>query len=119
MKKILLVEDEEDLVETGSFFLQSAGYDVCVARDGLSAMEAIYDKKPDLIVLDIALPEMDGYQVCRMVKNSPLYKDIPIIMLTAKTLKADKFRGIETGADKYITKPYSPEELLSTVSELL
>ncbi len=115
MKSILLVEDEKDLVETGKMFLSDAGYEVDTAADGLEAMEKVYDKKYDLVLLDITIPEMDGYQVCRMIKNLSSYKDIPVVMLTARTLKADKFRGLETGADEYLTKPYSPNELISTV----
>ncbi|MEW6481892.1 MAG: response regulator [bacterium] len=119
MKSILLVEDEEDLVETERIFLSEAGYEVDVAYDGLEAMEKVYEKRYDLILLDITIPEMNGYQVCRMLKNDPSYKDIPVVMLTAKTLKADKFRGKETGSDEYLTKPYTPDELLSAVKSFI
>ncbi|MEW6103491.1 MAG: response regulator [bacterium] len=119
MKSILLVDDEEDLVETGKMFLEDAGYEVDTAKDGLEAMEKVYEKKYGLILLDITIPEMDGYQVCRMLKNDPSYKDIPVVMLTAKTLKADKFRGMETGADEYLTKPYTPDELISAVRSFI
>lgn len=113
--KILLVDDEEDLAETQKMFLEEAGYKVDIAKDGLEAMEKIYENQYDLILLDIAIPEINGYQVLRMIKNEPLYKDVPVVMVTAKTLKADKFRSIETGADEYLTKPYSPDELISIV----
>ncbi|MEW6679676.1 MAG: response regulator [bacterium] len=119
MKSILLVEDEEDLVETGKTFLIDAGYEVDTAYDGLEAMEKIYEKRYDLILLDITIPEMDGYQVLRMLKNDPSYKDTPVVLVTAKTLKADKFRGMETGADEYLTKPYNPSELLSMVKSFI
>lgn len=119
MKKVLLVDDEEDLLETQRMFLEEKGYEVDIAKDGIEAMERVYEKKYDIILLDITIPEMDGYQVLRMIKNEPLYKDVPVIMVTAKTLKADKFRGFETGADGYLTKPYSPEELISMVNSFI
>lgn len=119
MKRILLVEDEEDLLETGRMFLVEVGYEVDVAKDGLDAMEKIYENTYNLVLLDITIPEMDGYQVLRMVKNEPSYKDIPVILVTARTLQADKFRGKETGADGYITKPYNPPELISVVKSFL
>lgn len=119
MKRILLVDDEEDLLETGRMFLVEVGYEVDTAKDGLEAMEKVYENKYNLVLLDITIPEMDGYQVLRMVKNEPSCKDIPVILVTARTLKADKFRGKETGADGYITKPYNPPELISVVKSFL
>ncbi|MBU1599818.1 response regulator [bacterium] len=118
-KKILLVEDERDLADTGKIVLQEEGYSVELAFDGLSAVEKVYEEKPDLVILDISLPEMDGYQVCRVLKNDPQYSDIPIIMLTARTQRSDEFRGKETGADEYMTKPYSPEMLIESVKRIL
>jgi len=119
MKRILLVEDEEDLAETGKIFLEEAGYEVDIAFDGLEAMEKVYNSRYDLVLLDITIPEMDGYQVLRMIKNDPIYKDIPVIMVTARTLKADRFRAKETKADGYITKPYSPNELISCIKSFM
>lgn len=119
MKKILLVDDEEDLVETEKVFLEELGYGVDIAKDGLEAMEKIYKTRYDLVLLDITIPEMDGYQVLRMIKNDSLYKDVPVVLVTAKTLKTDKFRAIETGADGYLTKPYSPQELISMVRSFI
>lgn len=119
MNKILLVEDEEDLAETQKIFLEDVGYKVDIAKDGLEAMEKVYETKYNLVLLDVTIPEINGYQVLRMIKNEPLYKDIPVVMVTARTLKADKFRGIETGADEYLTKPYSPNELISIVRSFL
>ena len=118
-KKILLVDDEIDLAETGKILLEEEGYDVYLAFDGLSAVEKVYEGRPDLVVLDISLPEMDGYQVCRVLKNDPQYADIPIIMLTARTQRSDEFRGKETGADEYMTKPYSPQLLIESVNRIL
>jgi two-component system alkaline phosphatase synthesis response regulator PhoP len=118
-KKILLVDDERDLAETGKIVLEEEGYDVQLAFDGLSAVEKVYEERPDLVVLDISLPEMDGYQVCRVLKNDPQYADIPIIMLTARTQRSDEFRGKETGADEYMTKPYSPQILIESVNRIL
>lgn len=119
MKKVLFVDDEEDLLETGKMFLEEVGYEVDTAKDGLEAMEKVYENRYDLILLDITIPEMDGYQVLRMIKNEPSYKDVPVILVTAKTFKADKFRGMETGANDYITKPYSPADLISVVNSFL
>ncbi|MDI6752632.1 MAG: response regulator [bacterium] len=118
-KKILLVDDEKDLAETGRIVLQEEGYSVELAYDGLSAVEKVYEERPDLVVLDISLPEMDGYQVCRVLKNDPQYSDIPIIMLTARAQRSDEFRGKETGANEYMTKPYSPEMLIESVKKIL
>lgn len=118
-KKILFVDDERDLAETGQILLSEEGYNVELAFDGLSAVEKVYEERPDLVVLDITLPEMDGYQVCRVLKNDPQYSDIPIIMLTARTQRSDEFRGKETGADEYMTKPYSPMELIESVKKIL
>jgi two-component system alkaline phosphatase synthesis response regulator PhoP len=119
MAKILFVEDEEDIAETGKLLLSAKGYTVDVATDGLTAVEKVYEDRPDLVILDISIPEMDGYQVCRVIKGDPEYCNIPIIMLTARTLQSDRFRGKETGADEYITKPYDPKQLVETVEKFI
>ncbi len=118
-KKILLVDDEKDLVDTVSFRLKASGYDVVTAYDGQEALTKTRLEKPDLIVLDLMLPKMDGYKVCRMLKFDERYKDIPIVMFTARVQDSDKKMGEEVGADAYITKPFDPQNLLSKVKELL
>ena len=118
-KKILLVDDEKDLVETVSFRLKASGYDVVTAYDGQEALTKTRLEKPDLIILDLMLPKMDGYKVCRMLKFDERYKSIPIIMFTARVQESDKKMGEEVGADDYITKPFEPENLLGKIKELL
>jgi len=119
VKKILVVDDEEDLVKTMSFRLKSAGYDVIVACDGHEALEKARKEKPDLIILDLMLPKLDGYNVCRMLKFDENYKNIPVIMLTARVQEDDKKLGTKVGADAYITKPFHYEEVLAKIKELL
>ncbi|KAF0133706.1 MAG: response regulator with CheY-like receiver domain and winged-helix DNA-binding domain [Candidatus Saganbacteria bacterium] len=118
-KKILVVDDEEDIINTLTIRLKSNGYDVISASDGMSALSKAREEKPDLILLDIMLPKLDGYKVCRMLKFDENYKNIPIIMITAKVAEQDKKMGAEVGADAYLVKPFNPEELLRKVNELI
>ncbi|MDI6786333.1 MAG: response regulator [bacterium] len=118
-KRLLVVDDEEVIRETLGCVLREKEYEVVTACDGVEALEYIYQEKIDLIVLDIMMPDMDGYQVCRLLRNDESYKNIPIIMLTAKSEKSQKFWGLKTGADEYITKPFDPEELLNKIGEIL
>ena len=105
-KKILVVDDEVDLVETVRFPLEMEGFDVLVSYNGEDALNQARKENPDLIILDLMLPKLDGYKVCRLLKFDERYKHIPILMLTAKTQEKDKTLGMETGADEYITKPF-------------
>jgi len=118
-KKILMVDDEVDLVETVRFPLEMEGYQVLVSYNGEDALNQARKENPDLIILDIMLPKLDGYKVCRLLKFDERYRHIPIIMLTAKTQEKDKFLGKETGADEYITKPFEINELLEKVKNYL
>ncbi|MCX5713543.1 MAG: response regulator [Candidatus Omnitrophica bacterium] len=118
-KRILLVDDEEDLVKTVSFRLEANGYEVTSAYNGLEAMDKAHKEKPDLIILDIMLPKMDGYKVCGLLKNDSRYKETPIIMFSARAQESDMKMGEEVGADAYITKPFEPKTLLDKISELL
>ena len=118
-KRILLVEDEKDMIYAVTMQLEANGYEVIVACDGQVALQKARREKPDLIILDIMLPKLDGFKVCRMLKFDEKYKDIPVIMFTAKVLDSDKKMGKEVGADVYITKPFEPEVLLSKIRELL
>lgn len=118
-KKILVVDDEKDLVETLRFRLEAAGYEVLAAYDGMEGLKIAREKKPDLIILDVMMPKMDGYQVCRMLKFSADFKDTPIIMLTARGQDRDKQTGHDVGADLYMTKPFEGVALMKKITELL
>ncbi len=118
-KKILLVDDEEDLVAMVKMRLEASGYEVVTAYDGQEALDKARDINPDLIILDIMLPKMDGYKVCRMLKFDEKYKKIPIIMFTARVQESDRLTGQQVGADAYITKPFEPAALLDKIQELL
>jgi DNA-binding response OmpR family regulator len=118
-KKILVVDDEVDLVKTIQFSLEVEGYTVLVSNDGEDALSQARKESPDLILLDIMLPKLDGYKVCRLLKFDERYKHIPILMMTAKTQEKDKVLGIETGADEYITKPFDMDELMEKIKAYL
>jgi len=115
LKKILVVDDEEDLVEIIRFPLELEGLDVLVSYNGEDALNQARKENPDLILLDLMLPKLDGYKVCRLLKFDERYKHIPILILTAKTQEKDKLLGKETGADEYITKPFDIEYLINRV----
>ena len=115
MATILVVDDEESIIELLRFNLEKEGYLVRVAKDGPEALERVEKEIPDLLVLDIILPGMDGLEVCRQLRLNPKYRQIPIIMLTAKGEVIDKVLGLELGADDYMTKPFSPRELLARI----
>jgi DNA-binding response OmpR family regulator len=118
-KKILIVDDEVDLVETIRFPLEMEGYHVLVSYNGEDALNQARKENPDLILLDLMLPKLDGYKVCRLLKFDERYKHIPILMLTAKTQEKDKILGMETGANEYITKPFEMDSLLEKVKAYL
>jgi two-component system alkaline phosphatase synthesis response regulator PhoP len=115
-KKILIVDDESKIVEICRDYLEASGFDVVTANDGLRGLAAARREKPDLVVLDLMLPGMDGLDVCRTLRRE---SDVPIIMLTARVEETDKLIGIELGADDYITKPFSPRELVARVRMVL
>jgi len=118
-KKILVVDDETDLVETLRFPLEMEGFEVLVSYNGEDALNKARKEIPDLILLDLMLPKLDGYKVCRLLKFDEKYKHIPILMLTAKTQERDKILGKETGANEYITKPFEMDHLLEKVKTYL
>ncbi|MGB9716446.1 MAG: response regulator transcription factor [Thermodesulfovibrionales bacterium] len=118
-KKILVVDDELDLVETIRFQLEMEGFNVITAHNGEDALNLARTENPDLILLDIMLPKLDGYKVCRLLKFDEKYKNIPIIMLTARAQEKDKIIGLETGANEYITKPFDMDKLLERVKAYL
>lgn len=118
-KKILVVDDEENIVTMVEARLMGNGYDVITASDGQEGLAKARSEKPDLIILDIMLPKIDGYKVCRMLKFDEQYKHIPVILFSARTQDSDLETGKQQGADAYITKPFQPEALLSKIKELL
>jgi two-component system, OmpR family, alkaline phosphatase synthesis response regulator PhoP len=118
-KKILLVDDEPHIIMMLENRMKHAGYDVITASDGQEALTKAKKEKPDLIILDLMLPKLDGYKVCRMLKFDEKYKNIPIIMLSARAQEADKKMGETVGADGYVTKPFEPQVLLGKVKDLL
>lgn len=118
-KKILIVEDEESLLKLESILLTSKGYQVEGAADGRSALEAVKNMQPDLVLLDIMLPEIDGFEVCRRIKADEATRHIPVIMLTAKKSREDMARGEEVGADWYITKPFKSAMVIETIQRFL
>jgi two-component system phosphate regulon response regulator PhoB len=117
--RILVVDDEPEAVELVEFNLAQAGYSVITAGDGAEALKKARSAQPSLIVLDLMLPEVDGLEVCKMLRRDPATAAIPIVMLTAKAAEIDRVLGLELGADDYITKPFSPRELVLRVKRLL
>jgi len=118
-KKILVVDDEMHILRIVKYKLESAGYNVMTAVNGVDALAIAREEKPALIFLDIMMPGLNGYEVCSQLKNDPDTKNIIIIMLTAKGQESDKIKGLEVGVDEYITKPFSPQDLLDRTKDLL
>jgi len=118
-KKILLVDDEPDIVLMVETRLKANGYEVVTARDGVTGLEMAKKAKPDLVILDLMLPKMDGYKVCGLLKKDTRYAKIPIVLFTAKALDQDLKLGQEVGADAYLTKPFDAEILLAKIRELV
>lgn len=118
-QKILVVDDEPDAVDLVQFNLSNAGYEVITAADGEEALKKARTHFPDLILLDVMLPEVDGLDVCKMLRRDSATSGIPIIMLTARAAEIDRILGLELGADDYVTKPFSPRELVLRVKNLL
>jgi two-component system alkaline phosphatase synthesis response regulator PhoP/two-component system response regulator VicR len=117
-KKILVVDDERPIVRLVQVNLEHAGYEVVAAYDGKEALEKVEQEKPDLIILDVMMPQMDGFEVMQRLQANPKTRDIPVIMLTAKAQDADVFRGWQSGVTLYLTKPFSPFELISFVRRI-
>ena len=117
--RILVVDDEIYIVHILDFSLGMEGYEVITALDGEQALEKARVEKPDLVVLDIMMPKLDGYETCKMLKAEPGTKDIPVILLSAKGRNVDQKIGFEVGADDYITKPFSPRKLVERINAIL
>ena len=118
-KRILIIEDETELVKAIQIRLEQAGYEVLDAYDGQEGLEKAKKEKPDLIILDLMLPKMDGHKVCGLLKKDTRFAKIPIIILTAKAQESDEKLSFEVGADAYITKPFQHEVVLAKIKELL
>ena len=116
---VLVVEDEPALVTLLRYNFEAAGYEVATALDGDEALTAIAERRPDLVVLDWMLPSTSGLEVCRQIRRKAETRDVPVIMLTARGEEADRVRGLDSGADDYVTKPFSPAELVARVRAVL
>ncbi len=119
MPRILLVDDEAQLVTMVQMRLEANGYEVVTASNGQEGLDKAKSENPDLIMMDVMMPKMDGYKVCGLLKNDTRYSKIPIILFTARAQQDDKELGGEVGADAYITKPFEPPMLLAKIEELL
>ncbi len=118
-KQILLVDDEPDLIQMVSLRLKSAGYEVTTAQDGQQALDQVKQGKPDLIILDLMLPKLDGYKVCRLLKFDERYRNIPVLIFTARAQEEDIRLATQCGSNGYLTKPFEAKALLMKLEELL
>lgn len=118
LKKVLIVDDEPDILEIISYNLIKEGYEILTAKNGIDALEKMPSFKPDLVILDIMMPKMNGVEVCKIVRSKPEYTDTLIIFLTALSDEASQIKGLETGADDYVNKPISPKVLVSRVNAI-
>ena len=116
---VLIVDDEPNIVHSLRFLMTDAGLDVRIARDGDAALAAIAQRIPDVVLLDVKLPGSDGYEVCRTIRMNPAWREVRIIMLTARGRDSERAKGLELGADAYITKPFSTRELVEQVKRFL
>ena len=119
MKKILIVDDEQDIVESLKFVLEASNYTCYCAYNGEDGLKLAKEIMPDLIILDVMMPKINGYKISRLLKYDAKYKNIPILMVTARSQEEDKLIGEETGADEYITKPFELDEVVKKVEEYL
>ncbi|MFN3315748.1 MAG: response regulator transcription factor [Raineya sp.] len=117
--KVLIVDDEPNILMSLDFLMRKEGYDVLVARNGTEALESLAQQQPDLVILDIMMPDVDGYEICRYIRNTPEHEHCKVIFISAKSKEADIQKGYDTGADFYITKPFSNKTLVAKVKELL
>ncbi|QDZ28012.1 response regulator transcription factor [Noviherbaspirillum sp. UKPF54] len=118
-RKILIVDDEPNIVISLEFLMQQRGYEVALAHDGEQALQRMETFRPDLVLLDVVMPAMDGYEVCRKIRERSDWNPVRILMLSAKARDVDVSKGLALGADAYMTKPFSTRQLMATVGELL
>lgn len=119
VKRVLIVDDEPNIVLSLEFLMQREGYQVATAADGEAALEALAAQAPDLVILDVMLPKMNGFDVCRRIRADPRWKGVRILMLTARGRETEVAKGLGLGADLYVTKPFSTKELVAQVKGLL
>lgn len=119
MPRILVAEDEKDIRELIAFTLRFAGFDVLVATNGVEAVEVAEAEKPDLVILDVRMPRMSGYEACRRLKENPQTASLPVVFLSAKGQDSEIRQGLESGAEEYILKPFAPDELIQQVRDIL
>ena len=117
--RVLVVDDEANILLSLEFLMKKAGYDVCTAHDGEEALAEMRKARPDLVLLDVMMPKRNGFDVCEMIRANPEWKDVRVIMLTAKGRDVEREKGLAVGADDYITKPFSTREVVERVSEWL
>lgn len=118
-KKVLLADDEEDVKAILQMFLESKGYNVCTAFDGLDAIDQAKAEQPDIILLDVMMPLIDGFEVCKKLKADPATNKIPVVMLSAASHSESVHRGLEAGAVEYLVKPFEPEQLAKLIAKVL
>ena len=118
-KKILIVDDEVNIVISIEFLMKQAGYDIEIANDGEEALEKVESFQPDLILLDVMMPKINGFEVCRRIRGNPDWKEMKIVMLTAKGREVEVTKGLALGADSYVIKPFSTKELMAEVKFIL
>jgi len=119
LKKVLVVDDDPYILMSLEFLMKKNGYDVMVARNGTEALELVEKQVPHLVLLDIMMPDVDGYEICRYIKKSPELKHTKVVFMSAKTKEADILKGYDLGASLYITKPFSTRELVKQIKELM
>lgn len=117
--KVLIVDDEPNILMSLDFLMRKEGYEVFVARNGTEAMESIQSNLPDVVLLDIMMPDVDGYEICKFIKSNQATKNCKVIFISAKSKESDIQKGYEVGADFYITKPFTNKQIVSKVKELL
>ncbi|SRR5512143_3200737 len=118
-KKILIADDNENIRDALTYLLEDEGYQLWLAKDGAETIEKVREFHPDILFLDIMMPEINGYDVCQVIKSDPVLKNTYVIMLTAKGQVAEQERGKEVGADEYVVKPFSPMEILTKIKNIL
>jgi two-component system alkaline phosphatase synthesis response regulator PhoP len=118
-QSVLIVDDETYIVTSLSFIMKSAGFDVRAANDGEQALEMVRDAAPDLIILDVMMPKLDGFEVCKAIRENPAWNGVRIMMLTAKGRDSEREKGLALGADAYLTKPFSTRDILRQAKEML
>ncbi|MBA7594259.1 Sensor histidine kinase RcsC [subsurface metagenome] len=119
MRKILVIEDDPSALKFTAYALEQEGYQVLTAANGVEGLKMAQEEKPDLVVLDVLLPGMDGFELCHRLRNADATANLPILMLSVKARESDKNMGLKVGADEYLTKPTGPDELMASVGRLL